>query len=98
MTVKNKTFELIRLKSFIVGSGHYQQSFLFMEMQSIPISQNLCYNLNAGSRSGASLKKLGSHFGRNSKGSTKAKLRLSSIRITTSTHVESVVLMSRVDK
>lgn len=37
------------------------------------------------------MKKLGLHFGRNDKGSAKTKLRLSGIRITTATHVESVV-------
>lgn len=64
-------------------------------MRDIPISQNLCYNLNAGGRSGISLKKFGFHFGRNNKGFAKAKLRLSDIRITTSTHGETVVLLSK---
>lgn len=33
------------------GSGHYQQKFLFLMMRCIPMSQNLCYNLNVGNRS-----------------------------------------------
>ena len=41
------------------------------------------------------MKRLGFHFGRNNKGSAKAQLRLSGIRITTSTHVETVVLLTR---
>lgn len=54
-------------------------------MRGFPISQNLYYNLNTGSRNGVSLKKLSFHFDRNNKGFAKANLRLLDIRITTST-------------